>query len=89
MARTAIGHLEEPLERVLGQKKVSSCSRMWCNHYKAPLGTPVTPDDTSGHAVSCSHASIRASQIMSMTSVLPQVLDSSTQPWRSQGKVVG
>ena len=89
MARTAIGHLEGSLERVLGQRKVSSCSRMWCNQFMAPLGTPATPDDTSGHAVSWSHASLRVSQIIGMASVLPQVLDLRTQPWRSQGEVVG
>ena len=80
MAIVAVGGLEGSLESILGQRKVSSCSRMWCNHYTAPLGTPVTPDDTSGHAVSWSHTLVRASQIISMASVLPQVLDLSTQP---------
>ena len=89
MAMATVGGLEGSLERVLGQRKASSCSRMCCNHYTAPLGTPVTPDDTTGHAVSWSHASIRPSQMISMASVLPQVLDLSTQPWGSQGKVVG
>ena len=46
MAMAAVGGLEGSLERVLGQRKASSCSRMCCNHYTAPLGTPVTPDDT-------------------------------------------
>ena len=80
MARTAIGHLEGSLERVLGQRKVSSCSRMWCNQFMAPLGTPATPDDTSGHAVSWSQVSIRTLLIIRMVSVLPLVLALSTQP---------
>mmetsp|Transcript_10588 Transcript_10588/g.26291 ORF Transcript_10588/g.26291 Transcript_10588/m.26291 type:complete len:319 (-) Transcript_10588:617-1573(-) len=46
MAMTAVGRLEGSLERVLDQRKVSSRSRMCCNHYTAPLGTAVAPGDT-------------------------------------------
>eukprot|EP00966_Prymnesium_polylepis_P150178 3468811-Prymnesium_polylepis.1 len=89
MAMTAVGRLEGSPERVLGQRKVSSRSRMRCSHYMAPFSTAVAPGDTPGRAISWSHASVRPSLIISMTSVLPQVLDLSTQPWGSQGKVVG
>ena len=61
MAMAAVGGLEGSLERVLGQRKASSCSRMCCNHYTAPLGTPVTPGDTTGHAVSWSLSKYKAS----------------------------
>ena len=87
MAIVAVGGLDGSLERVLGQRKVSSCSRMCCNHYTAPLGTPVMPGDTTQQAVSWSQASIRPPLIVRMVSVLPLVLDLSTQPLVSQGKV--
>ena len=45
MAMAAVGGLEGSLEMVLGQRKACSCSRMCCNHYTAPLGTPVTTGD--------------------------------------------
>jgi hypothetical protein len=61
MAMAAVGGLEGSLERVLGQTKARSCSRMCCNHYTAPLGTPVTPGDTTGHAVSWSQSKYKAS----------------------------
>ena len=89
MAMAAVGGLEGSLERVLGQRKVSSCSRMWCNHYTAPLGTPVTPGDMTGHAVSWSQVSIWPPLIIRMVSVLPLVLALSIQPLGSQGKVIG
>ena len=62
---------------------------MCFNHYTAPPGTPVTPGDATGHAVSCSQVSMRPPLIIRMVSVLPLVLDLSPQPWGSQGKVVG
>ena len=89
MAMAAVGGLEGSLERVLGQRKACSCSRMCCNHYTAPLGTPVTPGDTTGHAVTWSQVSIWPPLIIRMSSVLPLVLVLSTQPLRSQGKVIG
>ena len=89
MAMAAVGGLEGSLERVLGQRKACSCSRMCCNHYTAPLGTPVTPGDTTGHAVSWSQVSTRPPLIIKMVSVLPLVLDLSTQPLGSQGEVIG
>ena len=89
MAMTAVAALEGSLERVLGQRKACSCSRMCCSHYTAPLGTPVTPGDTTGHAVSWSQVSIRPPLIIKMVSVLPLVLDLSTQPLGSQGEVIG
>ena len=46
MAMAAVGGLEGSLGRVLGQRKASSCSRMCCNHYTAPLGTPVDAGTT-------------------------------------------
>jgi len=59
MAMAAVGGLEGSLERVLGQRKACSRSRMCCNHYTTPLGTPVTPGDTTGHAVNWSQVSMR------------------------------
>ena len=85
----AVRRLEGSLERVLGQRKVSSLFSMCCNHYMAPLGTAVAPGDTPGHAICWSHASKRPLLTISMASVLPQVLDLSTQPWGSERKVVG
>ena len=88
----AVGGLEGSLGRVLGQRKASSRSRMCCNHYTAPLGTPVTPGDsadTTGHAVSWSQVSIWPSLIIRMVSVLPPVLALSIQPLGSHGKVIG
>jgi hypothetical protein len=89
MAMAAVGGLEGSLERVLGQRKASSCSRMCCIHYTAPLGTPVKPGDTTGHAVSWSQVSTRPPLIIGMVSVLPLVLAVSTQTLGSQGKVIG
>ena len=89
MAMAAVGGLEGSLGRVLGQRKASPCSRMCCNHYTAPLGTPVTPDDTTGHAVSWSQVSIRPSLMIRVISVMPLVLALSTQPLGRQGKVIG
>ena len=91
MAMTAVGALEGSLERILGQRKACVCSRMCCSHYMytAPLGTPVTPGDTTGHAVSWSQVSIRPPLIIKMVSVLPLVLDLSTQLLGSQGEVIG
>ena len=86
MAMAAVGGLEGSLDMVLGQRKAWSCSRMCRNHYTAPLGTPVTPGDTTGHAVSSSQVSMRPPLIIRMVSVLPLVLALSTQPLGSQGR---
>jgi hypothetical protein len=88
-ATAAVGGLEGSLERVLGQWKACSCSRICCNHYTAPLGTPVTPGDTTGHAVSWSQVSIRPPLNIRMVSVLPLVLALSTQPLGSKGEGMG
>ena len=89
MAMVAVGGLNGPLERVLGKRKASSCSRMCCNHYTAPLGTLVTPGDTTWHAVSWSLVSMWPPLIIRIVSVLPLVLALSIQPLGSQGKVMG
>jgi hypothetical protein len=53
MAMTAVAALEGSLERVLGQRKACSCSRMCCSHYTAPLGTPRHPGHARRHDGAC------------------------------------
>ena len=87
--RCGQGQSRAPTRTLSSVRKACSRSRMCCSHYTTPLGTPVTPGDMTGHAVSWSQVSMRPPLIIRMVSVLPLVLALSTQPLGSQGKVIG